>query len=117
MIKVMMIKSQVDYCPLVRMFCSRQSNNVINKIHERSLKFILETKNTVIRICWKFSIHQGNLRALTTEIYKTVFFSTMYLEIMNIMLEIFRYSPPTSEKLFIMDLKQLLIGHQSFGQK
>ena len=33
-----MIKSQFNYCPLVWMFCSRQSNNLINKIHERSLR-------------------------------------------------------------------------------
>ena len=30
-----MIKSQFAYCPLVWMFCFRQSNNLINKIHER----------------------------------------------------------------------------------
>ena len=33
-----MIKSQFNYCPLVWMFCSRQSNNLINKIHEWSLR-------------------------------------------------------------------------------
>ena len=32
------IKSQFNYCPLVWMFCSRQSNNLINKIHEPSLR-------------------------------------------------------------------------------
>ena len=30
-----MIKSQFNYCPLVCMFCSRQSNTLINRIHER----------------------------------------------------------------------------------
>ena len=30
-----MIKSQFSYCPLIWMFSSRQSNNLINKIHER----------------------------------------------------------------------------------
>ena len=29
-----MIKSQFNYCRLVWMFCSRQSNSLINKIHE-----------------------------------------------------------------------------------
>ena len=33
-----MIKSQFNYCPLVWMFCSRQSNNLINKVHERGLR-------------------------------------------------------------------------------
>ena len=29
-----LLKSQFSYCPLVWMFCSRQTNNMINKIHE-----------------------------------------------------------------------------------
>ena len=33
-----MIKSQFNCCPLVWMFCSRQSNNLINEIHERGLR-------------------------------------------------------------------------------
>ena len=33
-----MIKSQFNYCPLVWIFCSRQSNNLVNKVHERGLK-------------------------------------------------------------------------------
>ena len=33
-----MIKSQFNYCPLVWMFCSRQSNNLMNKFHERGLR-------------------------------------------------------------------------------
>ena len=42
-----MIKSQFNYCPLVWMFCSRQSNNLINKVHERGLRLTYgnETKN------------------------------------------------------------------------
>ena len=42
-----MIKSQFKYCPLVWMFCSRQSNNLINKVHERGLRLTCrdETKD------------------------------------------------------------------------
>ena len=69
-----MIKSQFNYCPLVWMFCSRQSNNLTNKIHERFLRIsykdqktsyhnLLETQN-------KLTIHQRNLQVLMTEIYK-----------------------------------------------
>ena len=29
-----MLKSQFNYCPLAWMFCSRQSNNLINKVHK-----------------------------------------------------------------------------------
>ena len=41
-----MIKSQVTYCPLIWIFCSRTSNNVINKIHERALRLILNKRTT-----------------------------------------------------------------------
>ena len=33
-----MIKSQFNYCPLAWMFCSKQSNNLINKFHESGLR-------------------------------------------------------------------------------
>ena len=36
-----LIKSQFSYCPLVWMFYSRQTNNMINKIHERALRVLL----------------------------------------------------------------------------
>ena len=35
------VKSQFIYCPLVWIFCSRTSNNAINKVHERALRVIL----------------------------------------------------------------------------
>ena len=58
------------------MFCSRQSNNLINKIQEQSLRNsykdqktsyhnLLETNNDL-------TIHQRNLLVLMTEIYKIV---------------------------------------------
>ena len=40
------IKSQFNYCSLLWMFCSRSSNNLINKIHERALSLTSE-KNDV----------------------------------------------------------------------
>ena len=42
-----MIKSQFNYCSLVWMFCSRQSNNLINEVHERGLRltYRAETKD------------------------------------------------------------------------
>ena len=35
------IKLQFSYCPLVWIFCKKTSNNMINKLHERSLRVIL----------------------------------------------------------------------------
>ena len=69
-----MVKSQVNYCPLVWMFCQVRSGNLINKVQERALritcndqltnfKYLLSKHNEVI-------IHQRNFQVLMTEIYK-----------------------------------------------
>ena len=33
-----MVKSQLNYCPLIWMFCPRRSSNLINKVQERALR-------------------------------------------------------------------------------
>ena len=35
------VKSQFNYCPLVWMFCSRQTSNVIKTLHEGALRLVL----------------------------------------------------------------------------
>ena len=35
------VKSQLNYCPLIWIFCSRTPNNMINEVHESALKVIL----------------------------------------------------------------------------
>ena len=35
-----MIKSQFSYCQLIWMFSSRKSNNLINNVHEISLRIV-----------------------------------------------------------------------------
>ena len=71
-----MVKSQFDYCPLVWMFCSRQSNNLINKVYERGLRLTYrdETKDfqQILREQNKITIHQRDLQVLMTEVYKVV---------------------------------------------
>ena len=70
-----MIKSQFAYCPLVWMFCFRQSNNLINKVHERALKLIYQDNSNFEVLLEKqhnFSIHQRNLQVLMTKIYEIV---------------------------------------------
>ena len=57
-----MIKSQFSYCPLIWMFSSRKSNNLINRIHAVTM---LE-KNKEI------TIHQRNLQVLIIEVYKII---------------------------------------------
>ena len=71
----LMIKSQFAYCPLVWMFSFRQSNNLINKVHERALKLIDQDNCNVEVLLEKqhnVSIYQKNLQDLMTEIYKIV---------------------------------------------
>ena len=41
-----MVKSQFNYCPLIWMLCSRNANNLINKIKERSLRLITNDKTS-----------------------------------------------------------------------
>ena len=60
-----MINSQFSYCPLIWMFYSRQSNNVINKFHERSLTLITNDENssfeTLLQKDRDITAHQKNL--------------------------------------------------------
>ena len=52
-----MIKSQFNYCPLVRMCCSIQSNDLINKIDNgQSLRISYKIRKPVIRICLEHKI-------------------------------------------------------------
>ena len=47
-------KSQFNYCPFIMMFCSRTSNNMINKIHERALRLILNTIQVTSHVTFAF---------------------------------------------------------------
>ena len=58
------------------MFCSRQSINLINKVHGRGLRLICrdETKGfqQILREQNEITIHQRNLQILMIEVYKIV---------------------------------------------
>ena len=45
----LMIKSQFTYYPLVWMFCFRQSNNLINEVHERALKLFYQDNCIILK--------------------------------------------------------------------
>ena len=71
-----MVKSQLNYCPLVWMFCPRRSSNLINEVQERALsityndqltnfKYLLSNHNEI-------TIQHRNLQVLMTEIYKII---------------------------------------------
>ena len=64
-----LIKSQFDYCPLIWVFRSRTSNNVINKIHERALRLILNDHKQIQNNNDACN-HHRNIQTLKVEIYK-----------------------------------------------
>ena len=58
------------------MFCSRQSNNLINKVHKRGLGLTYRDEikdfQQLMREQNEITIHQSNLQVLMTEVYKIV---------------------------------------------
>ena len=64
------------------MFCSRQSNNLINQIRKRSQK---TSYQNLLKAHNRATIHQRILQVLITEIYKIV--NGVVLAIMNSLLE------------------------------
>ena len=73
-----MIKSQLNYCPLVRMFCPRRSSNLINKVQERALRITYNDQLTDFKSLLsnhnEITIHQRNekLAIFMTEIYEII---------------------------------------------
>ena len=69
-----MIKSQFNYCPLVWMFCSRSLNNMINKVHERSLRMISDDYSSDFEELLDhnndISNHHRNIQTLMIEMFK-----------------------------------------------
>ena len=85
-----MIRSQFSYCPLIWMFFSRKPNNLINKVHERSLRIVSSDNHgsfkSLLSKCKEIIIHQRYLQVLMTETYKIINGVT----------------PPVMENLFIL---------------
>ena len=63
------ITSQFGYCPLVWMFHSRELNNRINRIHERSLRIVYNDKQSTFHELLmrdnSVTIHQNNIRKIS----------------------------------------------------
>ena len=68
------VKSQFSYCRLVWMFCSRTSNNMINKVHESALRVLLNDNEsdfeTLMQINNDVCNHHRNIQAHLIEIFK-----------------------------------------------
>ena len=71
-----LIKSHFNYCLLIWMFSSRRSNNLINRIHERSLRTVYNdasfTFQELLQCNRSLIIHHKNIQTLTTEVFKVV---------------------------------------------
>ena len=67
-------KTQFSYCPLVWMFCSRQTNSIVNKLHERALRSVIKdhvsTFGELLRKSIDMSCHHRNIQMLMIELYK-----------------------------------------------
>ena len=67
--------SQFNYCPIIWMYCQRQSNNMINKIHERALRIAYtdytSSFDDLLKKNHSVTIHKKNIQALALEIFKT----------------------------------------------
>ena len=70
------IESQFGYCPLVWMFHSRNRNNKINRIHERSLRITYNDKSSSFQNLLEkdnsVTLHYRNIEILATEKYTSL---------------------------------------------
>ena len=68
--------STFTYCPLIWMYCSKTANNLINKIHKRSLRFIYEMEDANFKDLLikgsSWTILENNIYTLLIEIYKSL---------------------------------------------
>ena len=80
-----MIKSHFNHCPVVWMFYSRQSKNLINKVRQRSPRLTYKDETTdfqhILREQNEIKFHQRYLPVLITEIYKIV--NSIATQLMN----------------------------------
>ena len=71
-----MIKPQFSYCPLIWMYSSRKGNNLINRIHERSIR-IVSGDNEInfenfLEKNKEITVHQRNLQVFLIEVFKII---------------------------------------------
>ena len=67
-------EAQFKYCPLIWMFCSREANNKINKLHERALRIVynddVSSFEQLLEKDNSFTIHHQNIQTMAIEMYK-----------------------------------------------
>ena len=69
-------EGQFIYCPLISIFSCKRGNNLVNKIHERTLRLIYNDYenrfNGLLEIKNKVTFHIKNNQKLMIEVYKYV---------------------------------------------
>ena len=67
------MKSQFRYCSLICIFCSRQTNQIINELHERALRILLydhiSNFETLLQKNNEIVSHHRNIQTLMIELY------------------------------------------------
>ena len=67
-------KKQLSYCPLIWTFCSRRSNNLIDKLQERAWRVVYSNYGSIfnkfLEIANENTIHIKNIHILMREIYE-----------------------------------------------
>ena len=82
-------EAQFKYCPIIWMFCSRNANNKINKLHERALRIVYDDYNSkfeeLLTKDGSFTIHQQNIQTLAIEMFKIYnrFSQIAFLDLFN----------------------------------
>ena len=68
--------SNLSYCPLIWMFCSRSANKEINRTNKHALRVLYEdchlSFEQLLEKDGSITVHQRNLQNLITEIYKII---------------------------------------------
>ena len=71
-----LIEAQFKYCPLIWMFCSRNSNKKINRLHQRALRLVHDDYSSSFEALLErdssFAIHHQNIQSMLIEIYKSL---------------------------------------------
>jgi len=69
------IKSQLNYCPLIWMFCGNVANKDLNRIHKRALRILQNDYSSfeeLLRKSNECTIRANNLQKLMLEVYKNI---------------------------------------------
>ena len=70
------IEAQFKYCPLIWMFCSRNSNKKINRLHESALRLVYDDYSSsfekLLERDYSFTIHHQNIQSMLIELYESL---------------------------------------------